>query len=71
MHPILYWKIKVELNKLLKYKIMFPVRQSQLVSNLVPVHKMNGDIWICIDFKYLNKSSKKDNYHVPPMEQFL
>jgi hypothetical protein len=71
IHPNLELQIKKELNKLLQAKIIFPVRHSQWVSNLVPVRKKNGDIRICIDFQNLNKASEKDNYHVPPMEQIL
>jgi hypothetical protein len=50
IHPNLEPQIKKELNKLLQAKIIFPVRHSQWVSNLVPVRKNNGDIRICIDF---------------------
>jgi hypothetical protein len=60
-----------ELNKLLVAKIIFPVRHTQWISNLVPVRKKNGDIRLCIDFRNLNKASEKDNYPVPPMEKIL
>ena len=56
IHPNLENQIKIELNKLLKAKIIFPVRHSNWVSNLVPVRKKNGDIRICIDFRNLNKA---------------
>jgi len=59
------------LNKLLKAKIIFPVRHSRWVSNLIPVRKKNGDIRICIDFHNLNKDFQKDNFSLPPMEQIL
>ena len=62
---------KKELNKLLAARIIFPIRHTQWVANLVPVRKKNGDIRLCVDFRNLNKSSKKDNYPVPPMEQIL
>ena len=38
---------------------------------MVPVRKKNSDIRLCFDFRNLNKSSEKDNYLVPPMEQIL
>ena len=53
IHPNLENQIKTELNKLLKAKIIFPVRHSKWVSNMVPVRKKNGDIRICIDFRNL------------------
>ena len=71
IHPNLETQIKSELNKLLKAKIIFPVRHSNWVSNMVPVRKKNGDIRICIDFRNLNKASLKDNFPLPTMEQIL
>ena len=70
-HPSLEPTIKKELNKLLASKIVFPIRHTQWVANLVPVRKKNEDIRLCVDFRNLNKSSEKDNYPVPPMEQIL
>ena len=52
-------------------KIIFYVRHTTWVANLVPVRKKLGDIRICIDFRNLNQASLKDNYPVPAMEQPL
>jgi hypothetical protein len=41
------------------------------VANLVPVRKKLGKIRLCIDFRNLNRDSKKDNYPFPPMEKLL
>jgi hypothetical protein len=41
------------------------------VANLVPVRKKNGEIQLCVDFRNLNKSSRKDNYPLPKMEHIL
>lgn len=71
IHPNLESQIKAELNKLLKDKIIFPVRHSKWVSNLVPVRKKNGDIRICIDIRNLNKACQKDNFPLPTMEKIL
>ena len=71
MHPSLEPLVKKELNKLLAAKIIFPVRHTTWVANLVPVRKKSGDIRICIDFRNLNRASLKDNYPVPAMEQIL
>ena len=35
------------------------------------VRKKNGEIRLCIDFRNLNKFSKKDNYPLPKMEHLL
>jgi len=71
IHPNLENQIKTELNKLLRVKIIFPVRHSKWVSNMVLVRKKNRDIRICIDFRNLNKACQKDNFPLPPMEQIL
>ena len=56
---------------LLNAKIIFKVRHSEWVSNLVPIWKKYGEIRLCIDFKNLNRALDKDNYHVPPIEKIL
>ena len=63
--------VKAKLNKLLAERIIFLVWHTQWVANLVPVQKKNGDIWICMDFQNLNKSSDNDGHLVPSMEQTL
>ena len=70
-HPDLEPQMKKELEKPLVVKIIFPVRHTEWVANLVHVQKKNGDIWLCVDFRNLNRASRKDNYPVPPMEQIL
>ena len=35
------------------------------------VRKKNGEIKLCVDFRNLNKCSKKDNYPLPKMEHML
>ena len=62
---------KVELDKMEASVVIYHVRYSQWVSNLVPVRNKTGDIRFCVDFRHLNRVSLKDNYHVPPIEQIL
>ena len=71
MHPSLESLVKKELNKLLMAKIIFLVRHTTWVENLVPVRNKLRDIRICIVFRNLNRASLKDNYPVPAMEQIL
>ena len=71
MHPKLEPLIQSEVNKLLDAKIIFKVRHSEWVSNVLPVRKKSGEIRLCVDFRNLNHASDKDNYLVPPMEQIL
>ena len=71
MHPKLELLIQSEVKKLLDARIIFKVRHSEWVSNLVPVRKKSGEIRLYMDFKNLNRASDKDNYPLPPMEQLL
>ena len=49
-HPSLEPTIKKELNNLLTARIIFPIRHTQRVDNLVPVRKKNDDIRLWVDF---------------------
>ena len=49
MHPSLE-PAKKELNKLLAARIIFPVRHTQWVENIILVRKKNGEIRLCVDF---------------------
>ena len=63
--------IEKEVKKLLDAKIIVPLRHSSWVANLVPVRKKNGEIRLCVDFRNLNRSSLKDIYPLPKIEQIL
>jgi hypothetical protein len=71
INPMLLSMMKKEVKKLLDAKIIIPLRFSEWVDNLVPVRKKNGEIRLCVDFRNLNRSSKKDNYPFPKMEHVL
>lgn len=60
-----------ELNKLIEINIIFPIKHTSWVSNLVPVRKKNGELRLCVDFRDLNRSSLKDHHRLPSMEQIL
>jgi hypothetical protein len=60
-----------EIKKMLDAKIIIPLRYSEWIANLVPVRKKNGEIRLCVDFRNLNKCSRKDNYPLPKMEHIL
>jgi hypothetical protein len=63
--------IEREIKKLLDAKIIICLRYSKWIANLVIVRKKNGEIKLCVDFRNLNKFSKKDNYPLPKMEHLL
>ena len=63
--------IEKEIKKLFDAKIIFPMKFSKWISNLVLVRKKSGEIKICIDFRNFNKASLKENYLLPKMDQIL
>ena len=63
INPILLPMVEKEIKKLLAAKIIVPLRYSKWVANLVMVRKKSGEIRLCVDFRNLNKCSKKDNIH--------
>jgi hypothetical protein len=71
VNPKLKPLVKIELEKLKKVGIIFPIRHSQWISNPIIVRKKNGDIHIFVDFRDLNRASIKDNYPLPNMEMLL
>jgi len=71
INPMLIPLIEKEIKKLLATKIIVPLRYSKWVANLVVVRKKSGEIRLCVDFRNLNKCSKKDNYPLPKMEHLL
>ena len=60
--------MKQELIKFLDSKIIYPIKHSSWVANLVLVRKKSGEIRLCIDFINLNQVSLKDIYPSPYME---
>jgi hypothetical protein len=60
-----------EVKKLLDDQIIVPLRYYDWVANLVPVRKKSDEIKLCVDFRNLSRSSRKDNYSLPNMEHIL
>jgi hypothetical protein len=71
INPLLLPIMEKEIKKLLNAQIIIPLRYSEWVANLVHVRKKNGEIKLCVDFRNLNKFSKKDNYPLSKMENIL
>lgn len=63
--------MKKELDKLIESAIVFPIKHTSWVSNLVPIRNKNGETRLCVDFRDLNRVSPKDRYPLPSMEKIL
>jgi hypothetical protein len=71
INPTMEATIRKELEKILKVGIIFPIKYSEWVSNLVLVRKITSQIRLCIDFHALNRVSIKDHFPLPNMEMIL
>ena len=60
-----------ELSKLIEANIIFPIKHSSWVANLVPVRKKNGEIGLCVELRVFNQVSLKDHHPLPSMEKIL
>jgi hypothetical protein len=71
MNPALDATIRKELEKLLKAGIIFLVKYSEWVSNLVHIQKTTSHIILCVYFYALNRASIKDHFPLSNMEMIL
>jgi hypothetical protein len=71
INPMLLPIMEKEVKNLLDAQIIIPLRYSNWVANLVPVRKKSGEIRLCVNFRNLNRRSRKDNYPLPNMEHIL
>ena len=63
--------VKEELQKFLDARFIYPIFDSEWVSPLVLVPKENGKWRICVNYKELNKATKKDYFPLPFIDQVL
>ena len=63
--PDLSLRIKKEVMKHIKSKVVEVTKYPTWLSNIVPVAKKDGKIRICVDNRDLNKASPKDNFPLP------
>lgn len=60
--PDLSLRIKEEVLKQIKSKVVEVTKYPTWLANIVPVAKKDGKIRICVDYRDLNKASLKDNF---------
>jgi hypothetical protein len=63
--------VKIELEKLKKARIIYPIRNPDWISNPVIVRKKTREIRMCVDFRDLNIESIKYDFSLPNMEFLL
>ena len=71
MNPALKDIVKEELQKLLDGGFIYPISNSEWVSPLLLVPKKKGKWRIFVDYRELNKATKKDHFPLPFTDQVL
>jgi hypothetical protein len=71
INPALEATIRKEVEKLINAHIIFSIKYSEWVYNMVHVWKKNGGIYLCVYFHAFNRASIKDNFPLPNMEMIL
>jgi hypothetical protein len=57
--------VKQDINKLLIIGFIKLVEEVTQLSLIMVVHKKNGKLKVCVDFRKLNATTKKDLYSLP------
>src|SRR3954466_15133907 len=71
-NPKIYDRIKEEIGRLLKASSIRPCRYAEWISNIVPVEKKgSNEVRACIDFRYLNRATPKDEYPMPIADMLI
>jgi len=70
-HPLLEPLIQKIVRKILDARIIYLMRHIIWVTNLDLVEKKSGEIRPCVDFRNVNKFSRKYNYPLPSIDQIL
>jgi hypothetical protein len=71
-NPIIHDRVKDEVERLLDTGFIQPCRYAEWVSNIVSMEKKNTNkIWVCIDFRNLNKVTPKDEYPMSIANMFI
>jgi hypothetical protein len=63
--------VKHDIQKLLAIGFIQPIEEATWLSFIVVVPKKNGKLRICVDFKKLNKATRKNPYPLPFSDEEL
>ncbi len=71
MNPNCLTAVEQDINKLLATRFIQLVEEATWLSPIVVVLKKNGKLKICVDFRKLNKVTKKNPYPLPFSNEIL
>ncbi|XP_070044972.1 uncharacterized protein [Nicotiana tomentosiformis] len=63
--PDMSFKIKEEVTKQIKAKVLRVVKYPTWLTNIVPVPKNDGKVRVCVDYRDLKRASPNDNLPLP------
>ena len=69
--PEMLLKIKEEVKKQLDAGFLEVSKYPQWVANIVAVPKKDGKVWMCVDYRDLNRASPKDNFPLPHIDTLV
>ncbi|KAF5949593.1 hypothetical protein HYC85_011586 [Camellia sinensis] len=64
-------KIQEEVTKQIEVGFLLVSEYPTWLANIVPVPKKDGKIWVCVDFKDLNKASPKDDFSLTHIDELV
>ena len=71
MHPHIAPLVKEELEKILGAKFIRAIDHVEWISNIVPISKHDKTIWVCIDFRDINRACPKDDFPLPNIDMIV
>jgi len=71
MKPEVSLKIKEEVEKQFNARFLAVAQYPQWVANVVPIPKKDGNVRMCVDYRYLNRASPKDDFPLPHIDTLV
>ena len=68
MKPEMSLKIKEEVKKQFDAGLLAVAQYPEWITNIMPVPKKDGKVWMCVDYRDLNWVSPKDNFPLPHVD---
>lgn len=69
--PAILQRVETELENMSKQGVIVEDTDSEWSSPMVPVLKRDGSVRICVDFRHINKSIKREHFQIPSLEDIL
>ncbi|PKI72000.1 hypothetical protein CRG98_007616 [Punica granatum] len=65
------FRLKEEVVKQIDVGFLEVCNYSEWVANIVPVEEKNEKVRVCVDYRYLNRASPKDNFMLPHIDALV